>query len=420
MDPIASPAKSSKVGRGQKIMDSKDDIPKKPRDRAREKPLAPKVVRIPDRMKVPKATTIEPSPGIVESTAVPLAQLEPSISLPTRTGTPAVRLESLDTPPPEDFAGRGSRRPRGNVSYAEPNLRDKMRRPTKELADAVGTDGRIQRAVSAKLGNEDDDVLFERATESSKANKTGVKKEDFTPEATAWRSLPNVQALEEPLPVPEPPASPLSTKSSSIASVGNLPASVMTDRKRRASAFPSPNDDDDVKVEPHPQIAISGSNNAIAALVAGSHKRASRILNPTTAEEVTKAGSNKTTDPLQTHITPNVDEDVSPTTDSKTTTKVPLGSRGGTNRLYSKRYSSVPESLSGRVAGGGDTNVGSTTTTRSVSRGSKRRDTTLIESTSAPNIVPLGPGGSANGNVRSSADTARLERLAGRRRSMML
>ena len=419
MDPTASPAKSSKIGRGQKIMDSKDDILKKPRDRAREKPLAPKVVRIPDRMIVQKVANIEPSPGIVESTVVPLAQPEPDISSPTRTGTAVVRLKPLDTPPPEEFAGRGSRRPRGNVSYAEPNLRDKMRRPTKELADAVGTDERLQRAVSVKLANEDDDVLVERATESNKAKNTGVKKEDFTPEANTWKSLPNVQALEEPLPAPKPPGSPLSTKSST-ASVGNLPASVMTDRKRRASAFPPPNDDDDGEVEPHPQIASSGSNNAIAALVAGSHKRASRILNPTTAEEVTKSGSNKTTDSLQTHITPKVDEDVSPTMDSKTTAKAPLGSKGGTNRLSSKRYSSVPESLSGRVAGGGDTNVGSTTTTRSVSRGSKRRDSTLIESTSAPNIVPLGNGGSANGSVRSSTDTARLERLAGRRRSMML
>ncbi|EFW23386.1 hypothetical protein D8B26_006876 [Coccidioides posadasii str. Silveira] len=35
---------------------------------------------------------------------------------------------------------RQSRRSRGPVSYAEPNLRDKMRRPTEELVDAVGED----------------------------------------------------------------------------------------------------------------------------------------------------------------------------------------------------------------------------------------------------------------------------------------
>lgn len=47
-----------------------------------------------------------------------------------------------DTPPPahislEGETSRPSRRARSAVSYAEPNLRDKMRRPTKELFDAV-------------------------------------------------------------------------------------------------------------------------------------------------------------------------------------------------------------------------------------------------------------------------------------------
>ena len=48
-----------------------------------------------------------------------------------------------DTPPPPDLSGssssfgRASRRLRGSVSYAEPNLRDKMRRPGKAMVDAV-------------------------------------------------------------------------------------------------------------------------------------------------------------------------------------------------------------------------------------------------------------------------------------------
>ncbi|KAK3989861.1 hypothetical protein QBC44DRAFT_381200 [Cladorrhinum sp. PSN332] len=47
-----------------------------------------------------------------------------------------------DTPPPAHISSEGetsrpSRRARAAVSYAEPNLRDKMRRPTKELFDAV-------------------------------------------------------------------------------------------------------------------------------------------------------------------------------------------------------------------------------------------------------------------------------------------
>ena len=59
-----------------------------------------------------------------------------------------------DTPPPSDLSisginedgkgsvGRSSRRAKGAVSYVQPNLRDKMRRPTKELVDAVTGEGR--------------------------------------------------------------------------------------------------------------------------------------------------------------------------------------------------------------------------------------------------------------------------------------
>ncbi len=61
------------------------------------------------------------------------------------------RVEGRDTPPPSDISSQGemprpSRRARASVSYAEPNLRDKMRRPTKELFDAVAGEGKyVQR-----------------------------------------------------------------------------------------------------------------------------------------------------------------------------------------------------------------------------------------------------------------------------------
>lgn len=81
-------------------------------------------------------------------------------SLPPKTpGTGAIfsppsiesstsRTESKDTPPPGDLSsmsqtgivGRPSRRARPQVSYKEPSLNTKMRRPSKELADAVIVD----------------------------------------------------------------------------------------------------------------------------------------------------------------------------------------------------------------------------------------------------------------------------------------
>lgn len=61
-----------------------------------------------------------------------------------------------DTPPPADISVHGetsrpSRRARAAISYAEPNLRDKMRRPTKELYDAVTGEGKFIRSSSAHL-----------------------------------------------------------------------------------------------------------------------------------------------------------------------------------------------------------------------------------------------------------------------------
>jgi hypothetical protein len=75
------------------------------------------------------------------------------------------RIVSKDTPPPASLTtlssveagGRGSRRARAAVNYAEPNLISKMRRPTKELVDAVSKDGRpVFGAMVVKSEDESD------------------------------------------------------------------------------------------------------------------------------------------------------------------------------------------------------------------------------------------------------------------------
>lgn len=71
----------------------------------------------------------------------PLAEPEP-LSPSSPEPLPSIDAPRGDTPPPVDITSKGetsrpSRRNRTAVSYAEPNLRDKMRRPTKELVDAV-------------------------------------------------------------------------------------------------------------------------------------------------------------------------------------------------------------------------------------------------------------------------------------------
>ena len=73
------------------------------------------------------------------------------------TAPSTTRHLTRDTPPPQNINAEGdgarpSRRARAAVSYAEPNLRDKMRRPTKELVDAIViADGKSSRQSSVQL-----------------------------------------------------------------------------------------------------------------------------------------------------------------------------------------------------------------------------------------------------------------------------
>ncbi|KAK3387069.1 hypothetical protein B0H63DRAFT_508963 [Podospora didyma] len=84
---------------------------------------------------------------------------EPNTPLPAEPplispATPGSRSGPVhDTPPPADISltgeiSRPSRRARAAISYAEPNLRDKMRRPTKELFDAVAGEGKFSHRAS--------------------------------------------------------------------------------------------------------------------------------------------------------------------------------------------------------------------------------------------------------------------------------
>lgn len=80
-------------------------------------------------------------------------------------------------------ASRPSRRQRAVVSYAEPNLRDKMRRPTSEMIDAVGGHG-SRRSSSFQLARES------LGEESEKSKKAGI-----SPRPQATNNLPADFAL---------------------------------------------------------------------------------------------------------------------------------------------------------------------------------------------------------------------------------
>jgi hypothetical protein len=142
----------------------------------------------------------------------PKTPAEIDIFSPTST-EPSVKsnahsMEMTVTASVEDVlgnVGRTSRRARVAVSYAEPNLRDKMRRPGKELVTAVeGIDHFKNREASVRADSVD------RQTDD------GVKKEQLGDEA-AWKGLP--QAKDEP---PSPLSSKLARLSSGMEDTENI------------------------------------------------------------------------------------------------------------------------------------------------------------------------------------------------------
>ncbi|KAK3397363.1 hypothetical protein B0T20DRAFT_441186 [Sordaria brevicollis] len=94
--------------------------------------------------------TLEPTPEVAE---IPEAEILITPGTPERASDSAVVTH--DTPPPAHISSNGetsrpSRRARAAISYTEPNLRDKMRRPTKELFDAVSGEGKFLHRPSAQ------------------------------------------------------------------------------------------------------------------------------------------------------------------------------------------------------------------------------------------------------------------------------
>ncbi|KAJ0162442.1 Shugoshin [Colletotrichum tanaceti] len=158
-DDMASPVKSAKAAADN------GTAPEKPRPRAARERAAQKIREEaehkpepePEPLEVPLASPPPPAPVVdvlpsTETVSMEAVLLSPASPEPTsRMSLPSVR----DTPPPTDISSHGetsrpSRRARASVSYAEPNLRDKMRRPTKELYDAVtGQTRYLQRSGSA-------------------------------------------------------------------------------------------------------------------------------------------------------------------------------------------------------------------------------------------------------------------------------
>ncbi|KAG5952987.1 hypothetical protein E4U53_007272 [Claviceps sorghi] len=151
-DNISSPKKNAKLAVMNEVSAANADLAKTkpPKERMKSKskddvvPSIHTISVLGARSSTTAAMSNEP--------AMPVS--EPALTSPS-SPEPMSREDEPrgDTPPPADIspdgeASRPSRRNRTTVSYAEPNLRVKMRRPTKELFDAVTGEGKYARRVS--------------------------------------------------------------------------------------------------------------------------------------------------------------------------------------------------------------------------------------------------------------------------------
>ena len=292
-DPVNSPVKNSKQILLEKASDMKKDVFKKAgdRDRPRSKSATGKPIRVSQQHTEVKSenSPVEKQPElaqVVEPTLATPIHTDLNLFSPISSNPSTTGPDSRDTPPPADIysdasstattAGRTARRVRGSVSYAEPNLRDKMRRPGKELVDAVGADERIVRAGSAIAESSIGDAQRSENV-NGKMQSVFIKKEERNGLPRTWstRELETERA---------DPTSPLSAKAKLTE---DLPTSIMTDRRRHTK---EQGKDQDLQNSGANQNPVTGSNSTIAALVAGSQRKGSHNRDKTAGSSSTNRG----------------------------------------------------------------------------------------------------------------------------------
>ncbi|KAL8851938.1 MAG: hypothetical protein Q9221_003149 [Calogaya cf. arnoldii] len=308
-DPVSSPIKPRRID-GEKPPQPEHDVASKSRDRNRSKdqlpsqrfarPVPASKVAAPEPKATPHDVPAPPRPPPKTPAPPPLDVISPEESEPRTT-----RPTSRDTPPPEDLdpetvttnsfgsLGRSSRRQRGSVNYAQPNLRDKMRRPTKELVDAVAADERLQQRKNIKAEGEGEGTEPLVTGEApSKMRTVVIKKEPTDDDIPDWKAAPAkaVESDHDRMRVEAP--SPLGNKDPSVKA--NLPASVVTERRRRPSIL-----DREQRGSDSAQQDL-GAGSTIAALMTSNPKAKSQDKSTRAAEpkKVSRVAETPVTDPV--------------------------------------------------------------------------------------------------------------------------
>ena len=400
-DPVVSPVKTRNP-LGDKRDDVKEASKRPPTERAKPVSRPSKDVVDEGKFKKNEKHAEAPVPTVEVAPKTPAPE-EADLFSPTDTLPSTAKPEfPRDTPPPPDLhsaadTGRPSRRPRGAVSYAEPNLRDKMRRPGKELVDAVGANARASRGTSIAAESVERDLPT-----GEKRTATKIKVEpDQSPAGEAGSNRPHHQAASpppSPLADKRPPTGAGSSDVAVAASDSQLPSTVLTDRRRRSSSV---------------------SSGTLAALLAGSAQRISRARE---AAEAARTGGAEVERP-----------------DSAG----PGGEKGSVPEDFAqeeprmtRRHSSMMDLRigtghedGGKMGAGPRTGSGRRATLTGSSRGGGRKERPSVlgrqegEPTEGGKPVEMSDeaqGGNVEGEDEKVGTTRRLERAASRRRSMML
>lgn len=211
--------------------------------KGRERPRSRNEARIVIPAQVDPVVAISSTETIPEP-ETPAAPPEDLFS-PTSSAPSTTRQISRDTPPPQEIGQDGeghrpSRRARASVNYAEPNLRDKMRRPAEGSIDAVTGEGKYRRASCVPA-------------EDEQPTAAKVKPEPGTGDDASWRSKLLTASSASVY-----SNSPLSGKVADAA-----PIQEISQRKRRSSQLYTNNGDEEAK---------SGSGTDISALMSASRK----------------------------------------------------------------------------------------------------------------------------------------------------
>lgn len=231
-----SPRKSTKALIDDDIKAAKADILKANhiKERSRESRQEPVLIRPPSNNALIQTIEVPSEP----ETPAGLDLFSPLSSQPS-----TARAEPRDTPPPPDLepgtqGHRPSRRSRASVSYVEPSLRDKMRRPTKDLVDAVVPSAKPHGASTM------------RGEEEGPSASVRIKAEadpDYS-----WKTMPIASSATV-------ENSPLSGKVPVPEALSN---SIITHRRRRES----------VLHQAETELPRSGSGSSVAALLAGNRR----------------------------------------------------------------------------------------------------------------------------------------------------